>query len=66
MPKNSCVIDFNHKFLLADEHWYNNIGSALGVNWRTIGAITGARNKRPRERNRNLILQLDLLEKVLV
>ena len=66
MPKNSCVIDFNHKFLLADEHWYNNIGSALGVNWTTIGAITGARNKRPRERNRNLILQLDLLEKVLV
>ncbi len=61
MPSKSKVIDFNHKFLLTDEHWYNNIGSANNLEWTTIGAVTGSRNKRPRERNRNLILNTKVL-----
>lgn len=64
MHEGSTVIDFNHKFLLKDEHWYNNIGSACGLKWKTLGAGTGSRNKRPRERNRNLIVDLNLIESV--
>ena len=65
MPSKSKVIDFNHKFLLRDEHWYNNIGSATNLDWTTIGAVTGSRNKRPRERNRNLILETEVLGEII-
>ena len=61
MQPNTTVIDFNHEFLLTDEHWYNNIGSASSLTWKTFAAGTGKRNLRPRERNRNLVVDLNTL-----
>ena len=62
MQPGSTVIDFNHSFLLHNEHWYNNIGDAAGLRWMTFAAKTGSRNIRPRERNRNLVVDLNTLE----
>ena len=61
MQPHTTVIDFNHRFLLTDEHWYNNIGDASSLKWKTFAAATGKKNVRPRERNRNLIVDLNTL-----
>jgi hypothetical protein len=59
------VVDFNHKFLLDTEHWYNNIGDVAGLKWITCGMETGSPAKRANMKNNNLVVDIKLLGKAL-
>ena len=65
MRPGTKVVDFNHKFLLDTEHWYNNIGNAAGLKWITCGMETGSPAKRPKMKNNNLVVDIKLLGKAL-
>jgi len=65
MRPGTKVVDFNHKFLLDTEHWYNNIGNAAGLKWITCGMETGSPAKRPKIKNNNLLVDVKLLGKAL-
>jgi len=65
MRPGTKVIDFNHSFEVNEECGWNNIGTAVGVDWHTFIAETGSANERSKPKNKNLIPDLDLLMKVL-
>jgi hypothetical protein len=68
MAEGSTVIDFNHSFELTEECGWNSIGTHL--NWYTFPATTASDNDRSKMggvkiKNRNLIVDLNILDKVL-
>lgn len=70
MQNNTTVIDFNHNFELEKECGWNNLGRGVGVNWHTFPAITGSNSLRSsskgvKQKNKNLIVDLNLLAQVL-
>ena len=65
MQPRTTVIDFNHKFLLETEYWYNNVGDTAGLNWVTCGMPTGSPAKRPKLKNINLIVSIEILEQAI-
>ena len=65
MQPRTTVIDFNHKFLLETEYWYNNVGDTAGLNWVTCGMPTGSPTKRPKLKNNNLIVSIETLEQAI-
>ena len=70
MRPGTTVIDFNHEFELREECGWNNIGTANEIDWITFSAITsyepaGSAAGGVKAKNRNLIVDIGILEKVL-